>query len=121
GGTALTVEANWRQPPSARPEGWELLGATGAAAVSPLRLLLERDGVWTDEPPPPGTLAPCDYDMGRLMAGVVSHVREGLPAPVAGAEILRIQRLMDALYGSAAAGHEVAVAAPAPGAPATAA
>jgi predicted dehydrogenase len=115
GGTALTVEANWLQPPSPRPEGWELLGATGAASVSPLRVLLERDGSWTDDTPPPGSLTPCDYDMGRLMAGFLRCAQEGLPAPVSGAEILRIQRLMDALYRSAAAGGEVAVDAAVPG------
>jgi predicted dehydrogenase len=45
--------------------------------------------------------------MGRLMAGFLEHVRAGGPAPVSGAEIVRIQRLMDALYESAASGTEV--------------
>ena len=36
--------------------------------------------------------------------------REGEASPVAGEEIVRIQRLMDALYASAASGQEVDVA-----------
>jgi predicted dehydrogenase len=109
GGTVLTVEANWLQPPSSRPEGWELLGDRGAASISPLRLWRNPDGKWEDVTPPAGTLAPCDYDMSRLMAGFLERVGAGGPAPVSGPEILRIQRLMDALYESAASGQEVAI------------
>ena len=109
GGTALMVEANWLQPPSRRPEGWELLGARGAASISPIQVWLERDGRWVDATPPRESLAPCDYDMGRLMAGFLERVRAGGPSPVGGPEILRIQRLMDALYESAALRREVAV------------
>lgn len=109
GGTVVTVEANWLQPPSSRPEGFELLGDRGAASISPLRIWLDRDGKWVDGTPPPGTLAPCDYDMSRLIAGFLQRVAEGGPAPVSGPEILRIQRLMDALYESAASGREVPV------------
>jgi len=109
GGTAVTVETNWLQPPSHRPEGWELLGTRAAASLSPLRLWTDRTGEWVDETPPLGTLAPCDYDMGRLISGFLECVRAGGPAPVSGGEILRTQRLMDALYESAAQGQEVVV------------
>ncbi|HEV8639278.1 MAG TPA: Gfo/Idh/MocA family oxidoreductase [Chloroflexota bacterium] len=109
GGTAVTVEANWLQPPSSRPEGWELLGDRGAASLSPIRVWLDRDGAWVDDTPPPGTLAPCDYDMTRLIGGFLERVRDGGPAPVSAGEILRIQALMDALYASMASGREVAV------------
>lgn len=110
GGTAVTVEANWLQPPSNRAEGWEFLGTRAAASL--FRLWTDRIGEWADETPPPGTLVPCDYDMGRLISGFLECVRAGGPAPaspVSGEEILRIQRLMDALYESAAQGREVAV------------
>jgi predicted dehydrogenase len=109
GGTVVTVEANWLQAPSRRPEGWELLGDRGAAAISPVRVWLERDGQWVDDTPPAGTLAACDYDMSRLMAGFLEAVRAGGPSPVAGPEIVRLQRLMDALYRSADTGQEVPV------------
>jgi predicted dehydrogenase len=110
GGTVLTVEANFLQPPSPRPEGWELLGDHAAAALSPIRVWLDRGDEWVDATPAPGTLAPCDYSMDRLIAGFLQAVRTGGPPPVTGAEILRIQTLMDALYASAASGREVAVA-----------
>lgn len=109
GGSVVTVEANWLQPPSSRPEGWELLGGRAAASISPLRLWADRGEGWVDETPAPGTLAPCDYDMGRLIAGFLEAAQAGGPAPVAGREILRIQRLMDALYESAARGREVRI------------
>jgi predicted dehydrogenase len=107
GGTTLTVEANWLQPPSARPEGWEILGDRRALSISPLRVYADGPGGWQDETPPPGRLAPCDYDMSRLMAGFLDRVRAGGPAPVSGAAIVRIQRLLDALYLSAATGREI--------------
>ena len=109
GGTVITVEANWLQPPSERHEGWELLAERGAASISPIRVWHDRGDKWIDATPPPGTLAPCDYRMERLIMGFLQAVRTGNPAPVSGAEILRIQRLMDALYESAARGHEVVV------------
>lgn len=109
GGTVVTVEANFLQPPSGRPEGWEFLSERGAASISPIRVWLDRGNGWVDDTPPPGTLAPCDYRMERLIAGFLEAVRTGGAVPVSGIEILRIQRLMDALYESAACGHEVAV------------
>ena len=108
-GASLTVEADWLQPPSTRPEGWEVLGDKGAAWLSPIRVWLERDGAWVDDTPPPGTLAPCDYDMTRLIHDFLGRAAVGGPAPVAPDEILRIQRLMDALYASMAGGREVSV------------
>jgi predicted dehydrogenase len=110
GGAVVTVEANWLQPPSVRPEGWELLGTRGAASLSPIRVWLDQGDAWRDDTPPAGRLAPCDYDMGRLITGFLTAVRDGQPAPVSGAEILRVQRLMDALYASMQRGQEVPVA-----------
>jgi predicted dehydrogenase len=112
GGTVLTVEANWLQPPSARPEGWELLADGGAASISPLRLWTDGGGEWAAGALP--ALAPCDYDMTRLMTAFLERAAAGEPAPVGGEEILRIQRLMDGLYESARCGREVDFQAPAP-------
>ncbi|MCZ6675637.1 MAG: Gfo/Idh/MocA family oxidoreductase [Candidatus Poribacteria bacterium] len=112
GGAVVTVEANFLQSPSGRHEGWEFLGERGAASIAPIRVWLDRGDEWIDDTPVPGTLAPCDYRMERLIAGFLQAVRTGGKAPVSGAEILRIQRLMDALYASAACGHEVTVETP---------
>lgn len=109
GDTILTVEANFLQPPSSRPEGWNLLGDRGAAGLSPIRVWLDNGREWVDETPASGTLAPCDYDMRRLIADFLRRVHASGPASVSGDEILRIQRLVDALYASATQRHEVAV------------
>ena len=109
GDTVLTVESDRLQPPSPRPEGWEILGSHGAASLSPFRLWLDRDGEWIDQTPSPGTLAPCDYDMRRLMERFLLAVRDGGSAPVAAAEILRLQATVDAIYRSAREGREVEV------------
>ena len=109
GDTVVTVEANFLQPPSDRREGWEFLGARGAAAIAPLRLWLDEGDVWIERTPPPGALAPCGYGMERLIAAFLKAVRQGDRAPVASAEILCLQRLVDALYASSRCGREVAV------------
>ena len=109
GGTVVTLEANWLQAPSARPEGWEFLGDRGSASLSPIRILLDRGGEWVDDTPAAGALAACDYRMDRIMAHFLAAVRDGAPSPVASDEILRIQRAMDALYLSADRGREVAL------------
>src|SRR5258708_1647560 len=108
GGTSISVEANYLQAPSSRPEGWEILADTATASISPLRVWLDRGDEWQDATPPPGTLAPCEYRMNRLIEGFLDRIRHGEPAPVSGGEILRIQGLMDALYDSMALGREVA-------------
>ena len=107
GGTVITVEADWLQPPSGRHEGWEILGERGAASLSPLRFRIVKDGSWIDAGPPPGALAPGGYGMERLYTAFLKAVRNGGPSPVPSDEIVRMQRLMDALYESAALGREV--------------
>jgi predicted dehydrogenase len=108
-GTAISVEANFLQAPSTRPEGWEILADTATVTISPIKVWHDRGGVWHDDTPPAGALAPCDYRMIRLIEGFLERVRSGGPPPVVGAEILQIQGLMDALYESMRAGREVAL------------
>ncbi|HEY3109140.1 MAG TPA: hypothetical protein VGL23_10335, partial [Chloroflexota bacterium] len=94
-------------------EGWEILGDRGAAWLSPIRIWLERVGAWVDDTPPPGRLAPCDYDMTRLIHDFLRRAQSGGRSPVGADEILRVQGLIDALYASAASGREVALSRPA--------
>ena len=107
GNTILTVEGNFLQAPSDRNEGWEFLGSRGNASISPLRIRTDDGGSWREETP---ALKPCDYDMRQLINEFLGAVRQGEASPVSGVEIIRIQRLMDALYASAPCGQEVAVA-----------
>ena len=109
GDSVLVVEGNYLQPPSARPEGLELLGDRGAASISPMRQWHDDGRDWVDVTPQPGTLAPCDYNMSRLIGAFLHAVRSGEPAPVAADEIVRIQRVMDAFYESAERGHEISI------------
>ncbi len=109
GNTILAVEANFLQAPSDRHEGWTLLGDRGAASISPLRIWTDDGRSWREETP---DVKPCDYDMRPLIVEFLRAVRQGEASPVSGREIVRIQRLMDALYASAASGKEVAVARP---------
>jgi predicted dehydrogenase len=109
GETVVTLEANWLQAPSPRPEGWELLGDRGNASLSPIRVMLDRDGEWVEDTPPAGSLEACTYRMDRLMTRFLAAVRDGTPAPVGPEEILRIQRAMDALYLSVDLGREVSL------------
>ena len=109
GGSVITLEADWLQPPSQRNEGWEILGAKGAASLCPINIKLDRDGQWLDDTPPAGALKPCDYAMDQLMLRFLEAVRGAAPVPVTRAEIRRLQKLMDALYASAARGHEIVV------------
>jgi predicted dehydrogenase len=112
GDTVLTVEANYLEPPSQRPEGWDLLGDRGAASIAPIRVWHDTGNEWVDRTPPAGKLAPGDYTFDRLVGGFLERVRSGGPAPVSGAEVLCIQRLIDALYRSRDLGREVAIAGP---------
>lgn len=107
--TVITLEANWLQPPSERNEGWEILGAKGAASLCPINIKLDRGGRWIDDSPAPETLARCDYAMDQLMIRFLNAVRSGAGSPVSADQVRGIQKLVDALYESAANGHEVAV------------
>ena len=107
--TVVTVEADWLQPPSPRRDGWEFVGALGAASIWPSRVWLDRGDEWVDDTPPAGTLAPCSYDMDRLVTAFLRAVRGGGAAPVSAPEIMRVQVLIDALYASAASGREMPV------------
>lgn len=107
GDTVLTVEGDFFQGPSDRNEGWAFLGDRGNASVSPLGIWTDDGRSWREEETP--RLKPCDYDMRQLINEFLGAVRQGEASPVSGSEIVRIQRLMDALYASASSGREVAV------------
>ena len=93
-------------------KGGRSSASAGAASLSPLRFRIVKDGSWIDAGPPPGALAPGGYGMERLYTAFLKAVRSGGPSPVPGPEIVRIQRLMDALYESAAREREVPVRTP---------
>ena len=110
GGTVLTVEANFLARPSERPSGYELLTERGAASLLPLRLWRDTGDAWVEVTPPAGTLTAPPVGMIGLMDTFLAAVERGGPAPVAGQEIVALQRLIDALYASLRSGREVSLA-----------
>jgi predicted dehydrogenase len=110
GGAVLTVEANFLARPSERPSGYELLTERGAASLLPLRLWRDTGDAWIDLTPPAGTLPPAPTGMTGLMDTFLAAVAAGAPAPVAGREIVALQRVIDALYESLRQGREVRLA-----------
>lgn len=113
GGAALTLHAAWCHD---RPEGgtgFEMIGTAGAVGW-PLRVVAERDGRPVDLPRPavPDTTWP---ESVRLqLADVIRRIGAGEPGLVTPAQALTLQRLIDAVYASAAAGREVRLAAQPP-------
>ena len=105
GGAVITLEANWMAAPSARPTGWEILADRAAVGIRPLRVLVDDGRAWIDETP--RDVPSTEPAMAPLMADFLERVRDGRPSPISGAEILRIQALMDALYESDRLGREV--------------
>lgn len=89
----------------------EVVGVAGTMSVDPLWLVLERDGVPVDATP---HLPDDDYS-AALAAGVkdaAERVRDGSPPFVPEREVLAVQAIVDAIYRSAEAGHEVGVESP---------
>lgn len=107
----LTIEGSWvwDEP------GWEcrftLAGDRGQANVGPLQFWTERDGALVEITGQASGDLDFPSSMRREIADVVGAVREGRPPLASGAQALRVQAVVDALYRSAATGREVDVAA----------
>lgn len=105
-GSSLTLHAAWCHDRVGGGAGFEIIGAAGAVAW-PLKVTAERDGRPVELTPPdlPDTSWP---DSVRLeLADVVRRAGAGEQGLVTPAQALTLQRLMDAIYASAAAGYEV--------------
>ena len=106
GGASLTLHAAWCHDRPAGDTGFEMIGTAGAVGW-PLRVVAERDGQPAELTPPavPATAWP---DSVRLqLADVIRRAAAGETGLVTPAQALTMQRIVDAIYASAAAGHEV--------------
>lgn len=101
-GTWLTLEAGWAWDRPDYSYSCEIIGDAAAARFDPLRVIAERDGKPVDCTP--AGVAGTDWGQS-----VVAALRQGNEPPVRVSEALLVQRLIDALYQSAAEGREVAV------------
>ncbi len=105
----LSIEGSWvwDEP------GWEckftLVGDRAQANVDPLRFWTEHDGELVDITGQARGDLDFASSMRRELADVVSAVRESRPPLASGAQALRVQAVVDALYRSAASQREVEI------------
>jgi predicted dehydrogenase len=105
----LSIEGAWVWDRPGWNYSFELVGDRAQAELDPLGFFAERDGelVRLEH-----ESADCDFpaSVEREIADVVTALRDGRKPLVSAVQALRVQRLVDALYRSAAAGREVEVA-----------
>jgi len=104
-GSTMTIESNWLMHPRPRQSGAELLGDHGTASLRPLKLELEDDGTIVDATPSLPTQLP--HAFGEACRDFCRAVCDNALPAVRFSEMLDVQRIMDALYRSAAQGREV--------------
>ena len=104
-GSTMTIESNWLKHPRPRQSGAELLGDHGTASLRPLKLELEEDGTIVDATPSLPTRLP--HAFGEACRDFCRAVCDNALPAIRFSEMLDVQRIMDALYRSAAQGHEV--------------
>lgn len=118
----LTIEGSWigNQEPRPGPQPWDYeLTAIGEGAqvwFDPLAIRGEAPDGSTVDLLPPGTAANVSFphSVERLITHVVAAVRAGREPSVTGEQALVSQRIVDAIYLSAATGREQPVAPLAP-------
>ena len=104
-GSTMTIESNWLMHPRPRQSGAELLGDHGTASLRPLKLELEEDGAIVDATPSLPTHLP--HAFGEACRDFCRAVCDNALPAIRFSEMLDVQRIMDALYRSAAQGREV--------------
>ena len=101
----MTIESNWLMHPRPRQSGAELLGDHGTASLRPLKLELEEDGTIVDATPSLLTRLP--HAFGEACRDFCRAVCDNALPAIRFCEMLNVQRIMAALYRSAAQGREV--------------
>lgn len=105
--STMTIEANWLSHPSSRVSGIRFLGEQGSADYEPLSVEIEDGASVRDITPELPTFGPANGPLEPVLRDFVDCVREGRTPMVRFREMLDTQRLMDAMYQSAATGKEV--------------
>jgi predicted dehydrogenase len=112
GGFWLSIEASWvwDDPGGGWNYSFDLVGDRAQARLDPLTFTRET-GDGQLEQVASGTVGDVSFpdSIDREIADVVAAVREGRPALGRVEDALYVQAIVDALYASAAAGHEVAI------------
>ena len=106
----LTLELAWSADLPAPVYGFEAQYEHGSLRFDPLRVMVERDGEPVEITDARHADTDWDASVARGVDSVVAALRERRPPPVTTAEMLTVQRLIDALYASVRLGREVALA-----------
>ena len=90
----------------------DAIGENAQACLDPLSIRTEDGKGEILDALPPGTMSDVSFppSVAALIRDVVEALREGRPPLVTGDQALIVQRIVDAIYASAEAGREVAVA-----------
>ena len=118
GGFWMTLEGSWidNRPSIDGVPSWDYsldaIGEDGQVQFDPLTLRGETVAGDIVDMLPPGTRSDVSFppSVAALIADVVDAIRTGRSPMVTGEQALVVQRVTDAIYASAAAGHEVRVA-----------
>ena len=107
----LTLELAWSADLPAPVYGFEAQYERGSLRFDPLRVMVERDGEPVDDHRRRARRTPTGTHRSRAVwSSVVAALRAATPPPVTTAEMLTVQRLIDALYDVGRLGREVALA-----------
>ena len=104
-GSSLTLHAAWCHDREAGSTGFEMIGTAGAVAW-PLRVTAERDGQPVDLTPPDVPATGWSDSVRLQLADAIARARAGEPGLVTPRQALTLQRIVDAIYESAARGRE---------------
>lgn len=118
GGFWMTIEGSWidNRPSVDGVPSWDYsldaIGEVGQVQFDPLTMRGETNGGDIVDLLPKGTRPDVSFppSVAALIADVVDAIRTGRPPMVTGEQALIVQRITDAIYASAEAGHEVRVA-----------
>ena len=105
-GATLSLEASWAAHIPEDVWNVTLIGTEGGATIEPLMILQEKHRTLVDITP---RQVPERESHTEEIRAFVRSVREGKPSLVPGEEGLRVTRILDGIYRSAASGREVKV------------
>jgi predicted dehydrogenase len=114
----MTLDGSWidNRPSRNGVASWDYsldaIGELGQAWLDPLAIHVEDDKGEIVDALPPGTRSDVSFppSVAALIADVVAAIRDGRPPLVTGEQALVVQRIVDAVYASVAAGREVTIA-----------
>jgi len=107
GGATLTIESSFAAHIEKDVWNLQIMGTQGGATLEPLSLFTHRHGAQVNEAPSfVGYQDGFDFKMLHWL----QVIQDGTPSDAPGTDGLAVQQMLDAVYASAKAGKEVAIA-----------